>query len=497
MAAIVYARVNALLEDEFTLLGTDAARTPITGKVQGDFTLLLNRGTTAGLSTAGVTITEIANGKYDLTIAASSLTTTGVYTLRVSITITGTAYVFEQVYAVTSDGTPGGTSGSSSFTASAGNGRITDGSVALPGATVYVRDSLGNLYSATTSDALGVYTIYFNTNGTYYLISQLAGYAQGSGTLTVSGATVTLAPASDIAMTTISTGSGLTASDLVAYARRMAHDRTGTKADAELLQSVNMAIDMVTKAKLWPKYVTRSQLTFDGAYTTGVATTVVGDATITFTGSTVPTWAAGAKILLAGQVYGITTRNSSSSIEIETAWADATNEGDLSFTIFQDTYALPDDMYKFGRLVPGMYWPYGGDPVSPEILIERQMLVPIPIRGPTIWTFIDQNIVVYPFPIQDILCGFWYYRRPTPLVNPTDEADFDPPHIELLRRAIDYQVAVLYGQYSGGTPEQAMSRYLEAMARAAPNDRSAVTATSPLSIGSMADVPIWLRRTPG
>ncbi len=496
MAEIVYARVNSLLEDEFTLLGVDAARTPITGKVQGDFTILLSRGTTTGLSTAGVTITEIGSGKYDITIAAGSLTTTGVYTIRVSITVTGTAYIFEQVYAVTSDGTPSGTFGSSSFTATASNGRITNGTIALAGATVYVRDSLGNLYAATTSSATGVYTFYFTTNGTYYLISQLAGYAQGSGTLTVSGATVTLTPATDIAMTAISTGSGLTASELTSYARRMSFDKTGTKADTELLQSVNMAVDMVTKSKLWPKYVTRSQITLEAAYSTGTATTAVGLATITFSvAATVPTWAAGARILIAGQIYGIISRDSATQVTIEATWVDSQNVGALSYTIFQDTYALPDDLYRFGRLVPGQRWPYGGDPVSPEILIENQMIYPLAIRGPTMWAFIDQNIVVYPYPSLDLLCGYWYYRRPTPLVNPTDEADFDPAHIELLRRAIDYQVAVLYGSYTGGTPEQAMSRYLEAMGRGAPNDRTSATASSPLNSPGLIDVPVWLRRS--
>lgn len=500
MAEIVYARVSQILQDEFSLLGTDAARTPITGKVQGDFTMLLSKGTAAGQSTTGITITEIGAGKYDVSVAATAfVAATGVYTLRISITVAGLAYVHEAIYAITTTGLPSGTTGAATFTSSTNNGRVTDGSSALPGATVYLRDPSNVLYTSVTTDALGNWgPVAFATAGVYPVYAQLAGYAQGTASITVSGATATLAPVSDIAMDAISVGSGLTLSDLMAYARRMMYDRTGTKADAELKQSVNMALDMVTKAKLWPRYVTSAQLSLRGIYSTGTVTLTIGSANIVLAGGTWPTWAASGKILLGGKIFEVASRTDGTTITIADTWLDADNDGSVSYTLFQDTYDLPDDMYKFGRLVPGQRWPFGGEPVSPEILFEKQMLMPaLALQGPWIWTFVNDSIVVYPAPATDVLTGYWYYRRPATLVNPTDEADFDPAHVELLRRAIDYQVAVLYGKYTGGSPEQAMNRFQETMGRSASNDRTAVTAPSPMGGGGMlgGDIPIWMRRT--
>lgn len=473
MAGIVYARVGQILQDEFTYLGSDPSRTPVTGKVDANFTKRLSLNTTGGQSTAGVTITEIGNGKYNVTATAAAFpAVTGEYVLSIFDT-TSPQYYWEQIYSITSDGTPSGTTGVASFTAVVGNGRVWDGSTALVGATVYIRDPSGVLYTSVLTVAGGLWgPVFFTTAGVYSITVQKSGYNNATGTITVAG-TVATGPGTDLTMSVTST-SGVTLSDLTAYARRMAGDRVGTKADTELLQSCNDAVDHWAKKKRWQRYISRGQLTLQGAYTTGTIALVNGAATCILTGGTWPTWAASGVIYVQNQSVRVLSRDSNTQLTLEANWQAASVSG-LATILYQDTYPLPDNLYMFGRLLPGPRWQWGGEAVGADQLFQQQSLFIFGQLIGYLWAFVNSSIVLFPYPSNNILCAYWYYRRPTPMVGPTDTADIDPAHIEGVRRSIDYQVALRYNGYAGGTVDQAAARAEEAFALASENDRTTNT----------------------
>lgn len=477
------AKVGRTINEKFICV--DASNAAYTGKVQADFTVKISNGTTGNVSTTGLTITEVsaANdpGHYAVTILGTTgfqATTTGEYTVEIYLTAdTGTRVAM--TFLVTSNGDFDGTSGAASFTATASNGRITDGTSALSGASVRIRTSANVIYALLTTDSSGLWgPVYLDTNGTYTVDVQKSGYAASSSyTITVSGTTATLSPASDIVISVATSGTGLTASDLWAYARRMSRNKTGTQADTEIKQAVNDALDMLSMDAEWPwLYTDRGTFSLDGAYTTGTIAMSVGSTTCTLTGGTWPTWAASGKLLYQGKIYFIASRTSTSAIELATAWKEtAVTAG--TYSLFRDEYALATDLMKFGAIHPGQTWIWGGSPIGLEAFLQIQNDNNFQQTYPYCWAIASGKIRMWPFPSTDLLVNYSYYKKPANLVLPTDEADWAPTQLLLLRCAINYQIALRYEDSVPGDPKRCMEIYREQLAKSKPNNQNPMLLT--------------------
>lgn len=448
----------------------------ITGKVQGDFTIQVSKGSTGNVSTTGITITEtdaINNpGDYDFAVDGSTgfVAATGEYTAVVFLTALP-QYCYAKTFYVTSDGTFAGTVGAASFTATASDGRITDGAVALQDATVRIRNSANTILAQFTSDASGLWGPVYLSTGTYTIDVQKAGYtASNSKTIVVSGATAT-GPLVDIAIAVATSGTGLTASDLWAYARRMARNRAGAQATTELTQAVNDALDMVSMEQLWPFLLTQNTLSLNAFYQIGTITLTQNSSTVTLAAGTWPIWAASGKIKYNGQILTVASRSSASDVLLDTAWNGATTSG-ASYLIFQDEYALASDLMKLGRLFPGNTWGWGGEPVSYEYLMEVQNDHTYSQKYPKMWATVGNRLIVWPYPSDTVLVNYSYYKKPASLVNASDEADWDPMQRILLYRAIDYQVSLRYEDCVAGSPAQTLTNYKEQLTKSRPMDKT-------------------------
>ncbi len=481
-------QVGTNWKDSFYLKNksTDA---PLTGKVQGDFTIQVSRGTTGNLATTGITITEVdaANnpGVYDIVASGSTsftATTAGKITVTVRLT-SDNYYTFEQTILVTANGDFDGTSGAARFTATASDGRVTDGSNPLTGATVRLYDSANTIIAQLTTNSGGLWGPVF-LDSTVTVNAHKSGYSvNNSNAITVVGSTAT-GPLQDVALTAVTSSSNILNGALTAYAKAQARDATGTKGDTAIQQVVNDAISWVATAKFWEFYKTYGDIALNGRYSTGTIAIASGATTCTLTTGTWPTWAASGKLSIAGKIYRIATRTSGSAIEVATAWQAAALTAS-TYVIFQDEYSLPSDCLKFGRPLPGQNWGWGGDASSFGDVLEAQNSFNYSQTYPGKWAVHGSGgtakVIGWPHPSTDNLWAFWYYRKPAALANANDTADVDNLHLELLHRAIDYQVAIRFESCVAGDAEKCAARMFEAFKRAASNDKGPMNPSGPLN----------------
>ncbi len=476
--ATIPAQVGHTINEKFILI--DAANAAVTGKVQANFTIKISHSSTGNIPTTGLTITEVsaANdpGHYAVAIDGATgfqATTTGEYTVEIYLT-TDVGSRVAMTFLVTENGDFGGTFGAVSFTATASNGRITDGVSPVASAIIRIRSSVNQIYAQTTSDASGLWgPIYFSDAGVYTIDAQKSGYTTSSSfTLTVTASTATLSPATDIAIAVATAASGLTASDLWAYARRMARNRTGSQADLEIKQGVNDALDMVSQEAEWPWLLTdRGTFSLQAFYDTGTVAVAVGSTTMTLTTGTWPSWAASGKLKIAGKTYFISTRTSGSVIELATAWKAAALTA-TSFILFRDEYPLASDLMKFGRIHPGETWAWGGDPCGFDTFLDLQNDHNFALDYPACWTIAGSKIRMWPYPGLDNLVNYSYYKKPAALANSTDEADWDPCHVLLLRLAINYQMALRYEDCVTGDAKTCLANYQIQLAKSKPMNKN-------------------------
>lgn len=481
-------KVGTNFKDTFYLKdkSTDA---PITGKVQGDFTIQVSRGTTGNLATTGITITEVsaANnpGGYDI-VASGSNSFTSVTAGKYFITIRLTSdnyYTFEQTVLVTADGTFEGSSGAASFTATASDGRITDGASPLSGATVRLRNSANTIVAQATTDASGLWgPVYLDATVT--IDAQKSGYSVNtSNSVTVVGSTAT-GPLTDIALSAVTSSSTVLCSELTAYAKTQARNASGSLTDTTVLSVVNNALSWIATARFWEYYKTYGDFTLREPYSTGTLTLTNASTTVTLATGTWPTWAASGKLKIGGKVYRIASRTSGSVVVLATAWAEDTESG-TSYVIFQDEYSLPTDCLKFGRPFGGQGWGVTGESSSFEAVLEAQNGSIYGEKYPSLYAVHGSGntakIIFFPFPSssEDVQLAFWYYRKPALMTAGSDTADMDVLHLELAQRAIDYQVAIRYETAVAGNPEVCMKRLQEAFARFAQNDKSPLNPSGP------------------
>jgi hypothetical protein len=451
----------------------------ITGKVQADFTIKVSHTTTGNVSTAGITITEVSAvynpGVYAVQISGSTgfqATVTGEYTVVIHLT-SDELQKFVETFFITADGDFSGSTGAASFTAIANDGRVTDGATPLASATVRIRDTNNAIVTSFLTDASGLWGPVYLDPGTYTIDVQKTSYAaSNTATILVVG-TIASGPGADIAMASTSSGTGLTASDLWAYARRSARNKNGNQADVEIRQLVNDALDMVAQEYEWPFLLTdRGTLSLDAAYFTGTLTLTKDSTTCTLAGGTWPSWAALGKLKISGKIYFIASRTSDSVVVLSTAWKEASTST-ATYKLFRDEYPLASDLMRFGIVTMGETWFWGADPIGFDMLVEMQNEWNRTDQYTSCFAIAGSKIHLWPAPSRDTLINYSYYRKPVALTSSTDEADWDTQHVLLLRKAIDYQCALRFEDCVAGDQGKTMEAYERALARAKPMNKTA------------------------
>ena len=493
MSVPFYHRKSTTYRDAIILQGGTGAF--ITGLSDGSFTKRLSLNGTGNQSTTGITVTQVDAtnnpGEYEIEVASSAfVAVNGTYTLQVFHT-SDPIYTFEQVIIVNDTGTSESTP--ASFTATASDGRVTDGASAISGATVYLTTG-STFVTQTTTDASGLWGPVYLTDGAFTVRVQKSGYTQGSGTIVVSGASVT-GPGADIALTAGSTTNPLSAAQLWGYTRRQFVDQVGTKADTIIKSVVNDALDMVSSERLWPHLIRRAMLSLHGPYSTGAITITNGSANVELSGGTWPSWAASGKLFVENQIIDVYTRTDTDTLTMVDVWG-ATTITAASYILYQNEYDLPDDMWRFHKNLPGQRWGWGATPASLADVMEAESAAVYSQRFADVFTIANGSFICWPYPQSDEMLNYTYYARPARLTSDTDIADWDPVHLEALKRAIDYQLARQVGKSMAGDAATTMQAYKEALSRLTVQDKTATDVPAvgmDLSIGR--DSPRWKRVT--
>jgi len=474
MSDDIYYKMGVLLEDDI-FLNVSTTATGVTGEA-ANFTMLLVKDGVGNQSTTGMTITEVSSttnpGLYHLSCnpTTSFVASTGDYSLKISWN-TSPIYSWEKTYRVNTTGLPTGTAGAARFDAALGDGRVTDGSSALEGATVYIQTPANKPYVSIQTDASGLWSVNFPSDGTWPVEIQLAGYSILSSSILTSSSTAT-GPATDLALTAISTASGMLLSNLKTYARYQVRGNVGSSADGKIVAAINAAASSIAKAHKWSWLKTDGDFTFHPAYTTGTITLTNNDATVLFNDATVPSWATGTnavKILYNGQMLRVASRTDSTHVELVTAWAgDTVTTG---YYLFQDEYELPADCLIFGRIFPGTGYGWNSDIISFESLRQYQNDNNFVTTVPTFTAVHNNKLVVWPAPSVSRNWPAIYQRQPAILVNNSDELDFDPLMLNLVNRAMDYQLALRFGPIEAGDAVTCLAAYTIELNSCVSNDK--------------------------
>jgi len=436
--------------------------------LQSAFTISVFKNGVAG-SNAGITITYVSGLEYSVVVDGTLgfVNSAGSYTLIISLTA-DTSKTWSQSWIVTPDvyQVQGGFKNPiATYVTSTGNCRVTDGSNPIQNAVVTVTRPNGSILTQKITDVNGLFgTLVFDTTGTFLVAVQANGYQAGTATISVSGSTAT-GPGTDIALSAITSIGTLSASSLWAYARRMFQDRIGTKSDAEIKDAVNEALWMVASVKDWQWYETSYAIRYKGMLTSPNATLTLDSAIVTFA-SAIPSWVdETCDIKLPdGQWYPILTQDSSTQITLTTPWPIASTV--VQCEIAKSKYDLPSDCKTIIRPMTSDTWLWGNQPVSPATI--EMMKRRIQTFSPA-WAVEKNKLCLWPMYSTDKTAVLLYQRRPQSLSISTDVADFDEKQLELLRRAIDFQIACR-GNCVAGDRVTCLNAFKEALGRNAPND---------------------------
>lgn len=481
MSDDLYYKVGVVLQD-YIHLSTTANPAGETGQ-SANLSIRLTKDATGNQATTGIVVSEVsaANspGLYLFTCNATTsfVAASGDYAMNVRWT-TDTTYEFNKTYRINATGTPPGTSGDLSFTAVASNGRVTDGTLPLTGASIYIRTPAGVLYTSTTTSATGVWgPVYFPSTmtGVWPITAQLSGYALASSSLTVSSTAVS-GPLADIALTAATTGSGLTLSELRAYGRLQIKDVLGTKSNTMLDSGINDALANVAKAHgaqwNWLKRI--SSVNVNPNYSTGTLTLTNNATTCVLATGTWPTYADNGycKIQVLGKWYRITSGSKvGQSVTLTDTFYETTGST-YGYVLYQDTYALASDCLRFGRMFPGMFWGTEPHQEAYETILDWYNVNASGQNYPRSYGIANNNrIILFPYPTSTHDIRYLYYAKPATLVNLTDEADWDPMHLEVLQRAIDHELAIRFGSVLAGTVQETLATYNIVLNRAMATDK--------------------------
>lgn len=289
----------------------------------------------------------------------------------------------------------------------------------------------------------------------------------------------------------------MNATDVAAYTRRSAGDAVGAKADAEILNCINAATFMLASERQWPWLHRRGFLNFLAPYSTGTVTLTSASTTLTGSGSTFPyaTMLAPFSLYIKSRILDMTSMSSGTAGVLAQTWGEAT-EAALTYTLFKDSYALPENLLSFGNFLPGQSWASEMEYMDPDQFWIRQNDIPISQEFPDCYTIQGDYINVWPWPSEAKTIAYSYYAQPTPLTAITSGTlDWPTGHKVLLEVAIDVMVARRFGKCLVGDFNAAYAIYRSMLATVGIEQRGAknLPSMSELVIGGRGNrrPPPW------
>jgi len=423
----------------------------------------------ANISTSGWTTAEVDAtnnpGLYTLTIPATSLDTAGEHHVSVYETASESD-VWSWHFRLTTDGTLQGSSGSAEFTATASDGRVTDGTNNIEGATVRILNSSGvEVAERFETDSSGLWgPVAFSADGTYTMVVYADGFVTKRDTIVVSGSLATVTgPGSDISLSAVASSSTtLTASVMLAYARRQFANQHGSDVDAILYQAINNSLIKIACDTYVERFEEDGLLALKPYYATGTVDLTQDSAIVTFNSATLPSWvSAGDELVVGGKYREIASRDSDTQVTLADVWGEATASAQ-SYQLERNRYSLPNDFMKMNYLYYGASDIYGPRFVGKNYLQQRRSRYATVGTRNQLVAIGDDTLWVWPPGSAEADIPFSYTRHPTLIANASDTVDWYHHMREVLERGIDYQLSRMGGTVAGDSGE-CLRAYLDAI----------------------------------
>jgi hypothetical protein len=191
------------------------------------------------------------------------------------------------------------------------------------------------------------------------------------------------------------------------------------------------------------------QITAYAPYSTGTIAISSGTASVIGTGTTFPSWAANALLLVEDVFLEVSTRDSATGLTLKETYDAASLTGKTYYLYYCD-YAKPAGLLGIQRFLSPLAT---FTPVSDVTMAEQRVMRDSASRSGFSYNLSDSKLRIWPCPTTTAVYKYIGRRRPTTLIYDDDIADWDPSLLPVLRRAIDWQLA-LRGQCKAGDVAQ-------------------------------------------
>jgi hypothetical protein len=396
-------------------------------------------------SNTGFAVAEVDainnEGLYSISATAAALSDPGIYEVVVYETATP-ANRFSFTIKVTNDGTFSGATSNIVWTASSGDGRVTDGATALPNATLRLLSGTNIVLQESLTDEAGIASLLLDDDSTYNLYATKSGYVSTrlASALIVSSGVVISSPGVDLELVADSTSSeSITFADLIAYARRQKANASSEQSTTEIKESINEALLWLSGEYPWPHLCQEYQLCVFQPYTDGTISISSGSAVVLALSSvTFPSWSGDALLRVKDVFLAVSARDSDTQLTLAETW-DAESFSGESYVLYRCEYDKPASLLGIQRFLDSTTT---FTPVSDVTMAEKRVSRHAVSRSGFDYNLSNSKIKIWPCPTKTKVFKYIGNRRPTALVHDDDIADWDPTLLPLLRRAIDWQLAI-------------------------------------------------------
>jgi hypothetical protein len=211
--------------------------------------------------------------------------------------------------------------------------------------------------------------------------------------------------------------------DMVSHLRDYLGTNVNNEAQRVIVRSIQAGLRELVNVRPWAYLYKRHRIQTNGAYSTGTIQFQVSAGAnprqVTLTGGTWPTWAANGTMAISNVTYEASRRISDTLLQLD---ANVTSAVDIAagttFTLYQDTYTLPDDFVASDRSYAEVSWG-GMEYVQPNLWLQVTRYYRSSSDTPRYYTFVGSPrdagrmcIRIFPYPDSAKTIDAIYHRRP-------------------------------------------------------------------------------------
>ncbi|MHC4644232.1 MAG: phage adaptor protein [Planctomycetota bacterium] len=234
---------------------------------------------------------------------------------------------------------------------------------------------------------------------------------------------------------------------LYEYARRRFHNKAGSNAVIIQKECVNRAMRRIAERD-HPYFITQGYINLVAPYSSGTCAVAEGGTTVSVATGTWETAMNGRYIKINDErVHYLLSAWDGTGFTFDggAKWLDDT-DATADYVIYQDTYSLPSDfrctdkvMEK--RMLTDVEW------LNDEGEWYLKKMQNYGMTGPPRWACMaNGKLMIWPYETDITVLSFLYYRWPTELSSASATMDFDDNQVDLVRAAIDWEIAIERGK---------------------------------------------------